>query len=583
MSATAVRAGRAFVELSTKNKMQKGLMAAKRSLDRFAGFATGLGAKIVGAGGAALGALAPAVVTFAKTGDMIQKMGARTGVGAQAISEYAFAAERSGTSIQTWEKGVRRMQGTIHDASRGLSTATDSLQDLNLGVDDLAGKSPDEQFALIARRLNDVQDATLKAAIAQKVFGRAGAELIPMLGDMEALGEEARRMGITFDQEAANKAAELTDALGDVKSVAKASAFAIGGALADSLITGLGLIKEIAVSAAAWVRENKRLFLMIAGGAAVVVGLGTALLAAGAAAFLVSTALSAVATVIGAIGAVIGFLLSPIGLAIGAVVALGVALVKYTDIGAQALSWFMDRWSELSAFVMSIVGGIVDAFKAGDLRLAAEIAWKGIVLAFELGKAQVMRIWVELSHLMATVFEQAVNAVKATFAKLVTAMATGYLQLKELITGDSQAVAIQAVEFMQAGIQAMLATELQSNLKALDVAKSAAVAALGSAGNQTRQELQSLLKQASTERQQAETAKAAAQTASGLQVKGGLGKTQGGLGSVVGTFSAAGAGLLGFAGAAGKDQNTGLLEAIEKNTKKNADAAGDLNSKLESA
>ncbi len=229
---------------------------------------------------------------------------------------------------------------------------------------------------------------------------------------------------------------------------------------------------------------------------------------------------------------------------------------------------------------MGIIGGIVDALKAGNLKLAAEIAWKGILLAFELGKAQVMRIWLEMGHLMATAFEQASAAVKGTFAQLITSMAQGYLRLKELITGENQAIAMQAVEIFGGAVQQGLKKELESNIKALNLAKSAAVAALDSAGNKTRQELKGLLTQAAKERKDAEQAKAAAQSA---PAPPGLTGVPQSLGSVTGTFSAAGASLLAFAGAAQKDQNTSLLEAIRKNTAKQADEAADLNSKMESA
>src|SRR6056297_299235 len=63
----------------------------------------------------------------ANAGDEIQKMALRTGFSTEALSEFKHAAEISGTSIDSMEKGVKRMQRTLFDAERGLSTATESL------------------------------------------------------------------------------------------------------------------------------------------------------------------------------------------------------------------------------------------------------------------------------------------------------------------------------------------------------------------------------------------------------------------------------------------------------------------------
>src|SRR5690554_4416022 len=95
---------------------------------------------VITAAGAGLFALAQ---NTANAGDQIQKMALRTGFSTEALSEYKHAADLSGTSIESLENGVKRMQRSIYDAERGLSTATEALGAMGLSVDDLAGKSPE--------------------------------------------------------------------------------------------------------------------------------------------------------------------------------------------------------------------------------------------------------------------------------------------------------------------------------------------------------------------------------------------------------------------------------------------------------
>ena len=61
--------------------------------------------------------------TTADSGDEFQKMSARLGISAQALSEMKHAAELSGASIGDIELGIKKMSKTALDADRGLISA----------------------------------------------------------------------------------------------------------------------------------------------------------------------------------------------------------------------------------------------------------------------------------------------------------------------------------------------------------------------------------------------------------------------------------------------------------------------------
>ena len=268
-SSGGIRAGAAFVELYLNdNRMVRGLKRAQAKLRAFGAAVLATGMRMMAMGGAIAAPLLLAAKHFASAGDTIQKMSARTGMSAKALSELGFAAERSGTNLKPLEKGVRRMQRNIVDAGRGLSTAVDAFGMLGLSVDDLNGLSPEKQFELIADRISKIEDPTIRAALAQMIFGRAGAELIPLLNEgaagMAKLRKKAQELWITMSQDDANAAAKLADALGDVWAAAKAGVFHIGSALAGSLTEFAQRVSETVANVSKWVRENQGLVVSVA-------------------------------------------------------------------------------------------------------------------------------------------------------------------------------------------------------------------------------------------------------------------------------------------------------------------------------
>ncbi|MDH4203815.1 MAG: hypothetical protein OEV87_13115, partial [Phycisphaerae bacterium] len=169
---SSIRAGRAFVELfADDSKLVRGLRSAERKLRAFGNGIRTLGLKMMAIGAGLLTPLIGSAKAFSKMGDEVAKMSKRTGLSVETLSELKFVASQTGTEFATLENGVRKMQRSIYDAGRGLSTAVDALADLGLTYKDLEGLSPEEQFKLLAERISKIKDPTKKAAIAMSLFG----------------------------------------------------------------------------------------------------------------------------------------------------------------------------------------------------------------------------------------------------------------------------------------------------------------------------------------------------------------------------------------------------------------------------
>lgn len=178
----------------------------------------------IGGGLALAGFAAGAVKNFLDVGEELDKMSKRTGISVESLGELKFAAEQSGSSIESIEKATKKMAAVITDADMGLVGATDSLAALGLEADSLKKLSPEEQFKTIAGALSSVESASEKAALAQKIFGKAGTELIPLFDEgadgMAALRQQAQDLGIVMSTDAAAGAASFNDSINEMKSFA---------------------------------------------------------------------------------------------------------------------------------------------------------------------------------------------------------------------------------------------------------------------------------------------------------------------------------------------------------------------------
>ncbi|MDH4201498.1 MAG: phage tail tape measure protein [Phycisphaerae bacterium] len=407
---TSIRAGRAFVELfADDSKLVRGLRSAEHKLRAFGNGIRTLGLKMMAIGAGLLTPLIGSAKAFSKMGDEVAKMSKRTGLSVETLSELKFVASQTGTEFATLENGVRKMQRSIYDAGRGLSTAVDALADLGLTYKDLEGLSPEEQFKLLADRISKIKDPTKKAAIAMSLFGRTGTNLLPMFeqgaAGINALQEEARRLGLTMRSEDAKAAEDFTDAMDKLWKVVKMTAFHVGAALAPALQKITDVITNIAVKINAWIQQNHAVIVsigkialaVIAGGAALVV-LGTAISGLGLAFGKISAVITGVGTVFKMLGSAIAFLISPIGLVITAVGALGVYLVYTTDVAGKSLDWLGQKFSILKDDAIASYQGIADAMAAGDIALAAKILWLTLKMEWTRGVNVLEKAWLNFRN-----------------------------------------------------------------------------------------------------------------------------------------------------------------------------------------
>jgi TolA-binding protein len=417
---SGIRAGAAYVELYTKDsRMVKGLQAAEKKLKAFGEGITSIGTKLAGLGAGVVTPLIGAAKVFSDMGGDLADMSQRTGVSVEALSELGFAAEQSGSDMETLENSLRKMQKQIAEAAGGSTSATDALGKLGITVADLSGLSPDEQLKRIGDRLSGIEDPAAKAAVAMEIFGKSGTKLLPLFAGgargIEELQQQARELGLTMSTEDAQAAEAFGDTLDVVWKVLKKTVFTIGSALAPLLTEVAEGFTRVVVTVSRWIEQNKQLVVWVfklaaaavAGGAALIV-LGATISGIGAALGAIATFATGIGAAIATLGSIIASILSPIGLVIAGVVALAAYLLYVTGVGEQALNWLASVFMDLKNDALAAFQGISDALAAGDIGLAAKVLWLTLKMEWQKGVNWLQEKWIGFKEFFLSVWTEAV-------------------------------------------------------------------------------------------------------------------------------------------------------------------------------
>jgi TP901 family phage tail tape measure protein len=277
-----VEAGKAFVKfLLEDSELKKGLRGAGKSMQKFGAIGVAATAPIIAA-------LSGCVATAVQVGGEFADMAARTGVSVEALSELKFAAEQTGTSMGAVEKAMRKSQIAIANSDRDGGKFAGTVRMLGLDINKLRGMRPEDQFTVLATAIGKIPDQGQRAAMAVQVFGKSGAELLPMLtaaeGGVEGLRAKARELGVTLTDEDAAALDDLGDALDGAKAQLVALAVQIGVALAGPLTNFLTWAQGAIANVIAFIKENPKMVkaiaaitLGVAAASAALVTLGTVL------------------------------------------------------------------------------------------------------------------------------------------------------------------------------------------------------------------------------------------------------------------------------------------------------------------
>ena len=203
------------------------------------------GAAMTVAGGAIVGGLVASAKAAGDYGGQIFDATRKTGMSAESLTALKFAAEQSGVGFDMLQGAIARQARTANEAATGSKTAQEAYARLGVSVTDASGKMKDGNTLLLetADALKNIENPTQRSAMAMEVFGRSGAQMLPMLMEGSAgiadLEAKAKSLGLTMTDEMAKAA----DDAGDRMEAAQAS---IGMAWKNIGATVLPVVADVA-------------------------------------------------------------------------------------------------------------------------------------------------------------------------------------------------------------------------------------------------------------------------------------------------------------------------------------------------
>lgn len=144
--------------------------------------------------------------------DRTAKLASQTGIGVEALQGFAIAASLGGTDLETFSNNVKRL--TVRVGRLAESGKTEIFQKLGIDFQNFQSLAPEEQFKVLAKAIDGIADPAEKARVAVELFGKAGAEMLPMLSsDFLELQERLERLGVILSADQTAAIEEMNDAL----------------------------------------------------------------------------------------------------------------------------------------------------------------------------------------------------------------------------------------------------------------------------------------------------------------------------------------------------------------------------------
>ena len=164
---------------------------------------------------------------FVKHAEDLEHASQKIGIAVEDLSRLQFAAGQSGIATDQLTTGIERFARSAALAAAGTGQQAQAFEAMGISVTDAAGQlKPMNQLLLeTADKFASYKDSTEKTALALMLFGRAGADMIPLLNKgaqgISELGARADDLGATLGDSTAKAAERFNSKLGELHAVAQ--------------------------------------------------------------------------------------------------------------------------------------------------------------------------------------------------------------------------------------------------------------------------------------------------------------------------------------------------------------------------
>ncbi len=195
------------------------------------------------------------VTQTAEEADNLRDLSERTGIATDTLEEYGYMAKLAGTSQETLTTGLRILEKNMGEAAAGGKEQAEAFGKLGISLHNANGKmkTTDELLPDISKAMEKLPNHAAKTALAMKLFGRSGQELLPLLEkgpeEIKAMREELAALGGVTSEEFLDASEKYVDNLEKMNQVWKGIRQAITGPL-------IQVINRASDAFLTWIKAN---------------------------------------------------------------------------------------------------------------------------------------------------------------------------------------------------------------------------------------------------------------------------------------------------------------------------------------
>lgn len=172
--------------------------------------------------------------------DAIQDLSDRTGASTKMIQEFRYAAQLSGSSVESADAGLEKFAKTMGQAQNGSDQADKMLRKFGVTSNDV-----DVGIRQAAEGISKLKTQSEKAAATADLFGKKNQNLTVTMASgaagLSEMAQKANELGIVMDSGLIANAGKVNDQLDTLKMIVTAE-------MAGSIIKNADAINSIAVS-----------------------------------------------------------------------------------------------------------------------------------------------------------------------------------------------------------------------------------------------------------------------------------------------------------------------------------------------
>lgn len=235
--------------------MGKAAHTAQKRAQAIRGAVASIGTAFAGlAAGVSVGAFGKWIQDAIKVQDEAVKTAQKVGITVESLSGIRLAAQQSAVDLAGLQSGLVKLAQAAANASAGSKEQAAGFKAIGVSILDANGnlKATDVLLGEVATKMSGYRDSTEKTVLATKLFGKSGAELIPLLnGGAEGLANYTRmaeQFGLVINTKAAKASETWNDSLEQLQFVGQGLANTIASELAPALA-------DLAVKAVAFFRS----------------------------------------------------------------------------------------------------------------------------------------------------------------------------------------------------------------------------------------------------------------------------------------------------------------------------------------